>query len=92
MAGLKRIAVCVRGQVQGVFFRRESQQKARRLGLSGFARNEADGSVYAEAEGSETALGDFIRWCRTGPANARVEAVESKEIPLRGEEEFEVIH
>ncbi len=64
------------GKVQGVFFRRSAREEARRLGLAGFARNEADGSVYVEIEGEEAALARFEAWCETGPPGARVERVE----------------
>ncbi|MFN9582057.1 MAG: acylphosphatase, partial [Bacteroidota bacterium] len=43
---IKRIQIRINGRVQGVYFRKEAQQKARELMLKGFVRNEADGSVY----------------------------------------------
>jgi acylphosphatase len=76
--------------VQGVFFRREARVAAMKLGLSGFVRNEDDGSVYAEAEGAPEAVGGFIRWCRRGPENARVEEVRVEEMTPEGGEEFVV--
>ena len=85
-----RLAIHVQGKVQGVFYRRDAGHEARHLGLAGFVRNEPDGSVYAEAEGPENQLGAFIRWCRKGPPHARVESVETREIPVRGDEEFDV--
>jgi acylphosphatase len=86
----RRVALIITGRVQGVFYRREAQREALRLGLVGFVRNEGDGSVYAEAEGSSTAVGSFIRWCRRGPANARVEDVRTEEMEARGGQGFEV--
>jgi acylphosphatase len=86
----RRVALVITGQVQGVFYRREAQREAVRLGLTGFVRNEEDGSVYAEAEGSSTAVGTFIRWCRRGPANARVEDVRTEERVTLGGDGFEV--
>jgi acylphosphatase len=81
MKSNKRIAIRVTGKVQGVFYRRDAAREGIRLGLSGFVRNEPDGSVYAEAEGTETAVGAFIRWCRRGPEHARVEDVAVEEQP-----------
>lgn len=67
------------GEVQGVFFRYSAKEKAEKLGITGFARNEGDGSVYIEAEADEGALGVFLEWCKKGPGSARVSNVESSE-------------
>ncbi len=72
-------SIRVFGKVQGVYFRRSAREEARRLGLVGFARNEADGSVYLEVEGDESALVRFAAWCETGPRGARVDRVEVRE-------------
>lgn len=66
----------VRGRVQGVFFRAATAEQARRLGLDGYARNRADGTVEVEAEGGEAALQALERWLWQGPPLARVEVVE----------------
>jgi acylphosphatase len=84
----RRVRLEIRGRVQGVFFRRTAEREARKLGLCGFVRNTADGGVQAEAEGPDVAVGSFIRWCRRGPENARVESVAVTEIPPCGEEGF----
>ena len=87
---LRRVSLHIHGKVQGVFFRRESQREALRLNLAGFVRNDPDGSVYAEAEGDSVKVGDFIRWCRSGPSNAVVDSVESQEMKSVGDKGFEV--
>ena len=74
---LKCAEIKIFGQVQGVFFRHQSQKKATELGLTGFVWNEPDGSVYAEAEGEEEKLLEFIKWCESGPEHARVSKVET---------------
>ncbi len=84
----RRVALRISGRVQGVFYRREAQREGRKVGLTGFVRNEDDGSVYAEAQGGESAVGAFIRWCRRGPENARVDDVAVREIPLEEGEGF----
>lgn len=71
-----RRTIRVEGRVQGVGFRAGAAQEARRLGLAGFARNEADGSVAIEVEGEAAALEAFVAWCRLGPSAARVERVD----------------
>ena len=48
------------GRVQGVFFRYTAKEKADEFAVTGFARNEEDGSVYIEAEGEEENLDKFI--------------------------------
>lgn len=80
----------VYGKVQGVFFRASTQEKAQQLGLKGFVRNEKDGTVYMEAEGEPIALEQLEAWAHKGPARARVEKVEVKDLDeLAGFEEFE---
>lgn len=72
----KKVHIVVSGLVQGVFFRASAREEANRLGLSGVARNLADGGVQIDAEGEEGSLGKLIDWCRHGPRGARVEGVE----------------
>lgn len=66
----------VSGRVQGVFFRASTREQARRLGLSGSARNLADGRVEVIADGDAAAIEALAGWLRHGPPQARVEAVE----------------
>ena len=69
----KKFTIKISGLVQGVFFRASTKEKADRLGVKGFVRNEPDSSVYIEAEGEEEALNEFIKWCHHGPPHAYVE-------------------
>lgn len=78
-AGHRRAVIRVRGRVQGVNYRRAAQREALRLGLTGFARNMPDDSVWIEAEGPEAAMDAYIAWCRKGPPRAGVEEVEVEE-------------
>jgi acylphosphatase len=71
-----RVQLRVQGLVQGVYFRASTQAEARRLGLTGWVRNEPDGSVAAVAEGPRDTLEKFVQWCHHGPATARVECVD----------------
>lgn len=66
------------GKVQGVSFRYYARQKAQELSLSGFVRNEPDGTVYIEAEGEKKNFQKFLDWCHKGPDTARVEKVDFK--------------
>ena len=67
-----RAHVFVSGRVQGVFFRSETQDEARRLGLTGWVRNRADGRVEAVFEGEKDKVEALIEFCRRGPPGARV--------------------
>ncbi len=67
--------VRIRGRVQGVGFRYWAQQEALRLGLSGWVRNEPDGSVAALISGSEDAVAAMLEKLREGPAAANVTEV-----------------
>jgi acylphosphatase len=78
----------VRGQVQGVGFRWSAQTEAERLGLAGYARNLADGTVEAELEGSEAAVQRMLDWLHHGPRHARVEAVEVTDVDPTGDPRF----
>ena len=68
--------ISIKGRVQGIFFRAQSREKARELGLSGWVKNEADGSVTACVQGPRKAQEEFVTWCRQGPPGAKVEDVK----------------
>jgi len=65
----------VAGRVQGVFFRASAREQALRLGLTGYARNLADGRVEVLACGAAEAVGQLREWLRTGPSMAEVSGV-----------------
>lgn len=75
---MKRLHLKIYGRVQGVYFRSSAQSKARELGLSGWAKNIPDGTLETVVEGEEEMLEEYIRWCKKGPAAARVDKVEEK--------------
>lgn len=89
-SGDTRHRVLVRGRVQGVFFRDSARQVAGSLGLAGWARNLADGSVEAVFEGERSAVERAVEWCGRGPAGARVDEVVDSEEPPEGTEGFEI--
>jgi acylphosphatase len=70
-----RRRVVVTGRVQGVWFRESCREQAVALGVAGWVRNCADGTVEAVFEGSPAAVDRLVTWCRTGPSRARVDAV-----------------
>lgn len=80
----------VTGKVQGVWFRDSTRRKAIELRITGFVRNEADGSVYLEAEGELDALEQMKAWCAVGPPNAQVEQMKVEESELKNFSSFEI--
>jgi acylphosphatase len=71
-----RRRVVVHGRVQGVFFRETCRREARRLGVTGFVRNVADGTVEAVFEGDPDAVSAMLDWVHDGPDLAQVSRVE----------------
>ena len=81
----------VEGRVQGVGFRWFVQEEATDLGLAGWVRNEADGSVRVCARGSPEALMRLEEALAVGPPAAEVHAVKEVPVPrVEGGEEFEI--
>lgn len=85
---MKHINIKIYGQVQGVFFRSSAKEGAEKLNIKGFARNENDGSVYIEAEGTSENLDKFLSWCKKGPEAAEVEKIEVSEGSIKNFSEF----
>ena len=71
-----RAEVRVTGRVQGVWFRQSTKNTAEHYGVSGWCRNNPDGSVAAVFEGEETAVKAVIEWCKDGPDLARVDDLQ----------------
>ncbi|MEZ5024038.1 MAG: acylphosphatase [Chitinophagales bacterium] len=85
---MKSLQIKVEGNVQGVYFRMSTKEKADQLGLKGFAKNEKDGSVYIEVEGEEVILEKLIEWLHVGPPNANVTKVSIEDQPIIGYVDF----
>jgi len=65
----------ITGVVQGVNFRYHTRRAARSLGLTGWVRNRADGTVEVTAEGPRPQLQALLDYLRKGPQMARVDRV-----------------
>ncbi|HET7272181.1 MAG TPA: carbamoyltransferase HypF [Rubrobacter sp.] len=86
----ERRDVSVRGIVQGVGFRPFVYALARKHGLSGTVRNDAEG-VRIEAEGSPEELERFVRALQEeSPPLAVVESVHWQPLAARGDAEFRI--
>ena len=64
--------VIISGRVQGVFFRMKTKETADRLGISGWVKNRADGTVEALFEGEKERIDHMLVWCRKGPPLSKV--------------------
>jgi acylphosphatase len=87
---MKAVDVLISGRVQGVFFRARAREEAHALGITGWIRNEPDGSVAGHFEGSDDAVDQLVEWCRRGPSYARVERVSVAPSIPSGATEFAV--
>ena len=85
-----RARVLIHGRVQGVFFRAETRDRARSLGLDGWVRNTGDGSVEAVFEGDRDRIESMLVWCRRGPSLAQVDTVDVDWETPAGERGFAV--
>ena len=56
----KHYTIIVTGRVQGVGYRSFTCHEAKKAGVTGYVKNELDGSVYIEAEGNEKSLDKFV--------------------------------
>lgn len=89
---IKHLNIRVHGNVQGVFFRAHTLEKAKRHQITGFVRNEPDGTVYIEAEGKNDELKKFIDWCKLGPPSARVESIDISDGEVQEYQDFEIAY
>ena len=80
-----RVHVYVRGRVQGVFFRSETQDEAARHDVTGWVRNIPDGRVEAIFEGEKKNVDKLIEFCRRGPPGAHIAEVEVSREAYTGE-------
>ena len=85
-----RRRVVVHGHVQGVFFRDTMRRLAERHGVTGWVRNNADGTVEAALEGEPEAVERLVRFAHEGPRGAVVEQVDVHEEEPEGLPTFSV--
>lgn len=86
------VNIKVRGRVQGVFYRASTKDKARALGLKGFVKNIADGSVYIEAEGPSEKIAELIIWCKQGSPASKVTNVQVDDATIQNLSAFKIIY
>jgi acylphosphatase len=72
----------ISGRVQGVGYRYFAERSAHETGVTGWARNLADGRVEVYANGTTAELDDFEARLRIGPRFSDVRSVEATEVPV----------
>ena len=88
---MKSVALRIEGRVQGVWFRRWTQDTARSFGLNGWVRNRRDGAVEALFSGTEEAVARMIEQCWKGPPAAQVTHVVERPADPPGRSGFHVL-
>ena len=84
-----RYKISVKGRVQGVFFRASTRDKANELDLTGFVRNEPNGSVYIEVQGDRK--NELVAWIKAGgPPMGRVDEIQVEEAEELNFNEFSI--
>jgi len=76
--------VLVKGVVQGVSYRKQTQRVARHHGVTGWVRNVTNGTVEAMFEGEECAVDAVIAWCGIGPEKGKVDEVQILDVSFGG--------
>jgi acylphosphatase len=82
--------IIVKGKVQGVAYRFNAQAVGHKLNLTGYVKNQFDGSVFAHVEGKEDDINKFIDWCYLGSRLAKVSEVAAEETEFVGFQTFEI--
>jgi acylphosphatase len=86
-----RRRVIVHGFVQGVFFRDSVRRRAATAGVTGWVRNNREGTVEAVFEGERSAVEQLVDFSREGPRGARVDRVEVHVEEPEGADVFRIL-
>ena len=87
---MERWRIIIEGRVQGVGFRASCHRRALELGLHGWVRNCPDGSLEIQAEGPPQEIAELRAWCEQGPPRSQVLRVKPSQLPVTGDDWFEV--
>ena len=82
------IKAIVTGKVQGVWYRRSTQEHALQHGVAGHAKNLLDGRVEVLLCGESAAVNEVVEWLWKGPPNARVTHIELQDVAYRDYDAF----
>ncbi|HEX6378403.1 MAG TPA: acylphosphatase [Nitrososphaeraceae archaeon] len=78
------VRLLVNGKVQGVYFRLNMQEIAKKNSVFGWVRNLTNGSVEALLEGNKGGVEQVIEWSKKGPENARVDDLKIDYLQYEG--------
>ena len=78
------VRLLVNGKVQGVYFRLNMQEIAKKNSVFGWVRNLTDGRVEALLEGNKDGVNQVIEWSKKGPENARVDDLKIDYLQYEG--------
>lgn len=81
-----RQQVRFKGRVQGVGFRYTANQIAQKLGITGWVRNEYDGTVLMEAQGTKSQINQMINLLEKG-SFIEIDHIEKIDLPLNSIEQ-----
>lgn len=85
------IHATVSGKVQGVFYRESTKQMAQSLSITGWVKNNTDGTVELIACGTPENIEKLVSWLHQGPPAARVTDVITHAIPAENHTQFIVV-
>lgn len=89
----KELRLNITGRVQEVNFRVYAQKRAEELGLTGYVKNESDGSVTIVAQGEKERLSSLFEWSKSGPPMAYVKKVSMTLKDIKKQyEKFLILH
>lgn len=77
------IHAIISGNVQGVFFRQATLEKATALKLTGWVKNTPNKTVELMASGDREAMSELTQWLWKGPPAANVTHVQVEEKPFK---------
>jgi len=80
----RRAELVVHGDVQGVSYRYFARDIAKKMGVKGWIRNEADGSITIIIEGDDDRVSNFVNWCKQGSPMSTIKDVEIKDSKYSG--------
>ncbi len=89
---MERWSLRLWGRVQGVNLRWQVQEHALQNELTGWIKNEKDGSVLIELQGSKVSLNDFVSWLQTRARFVNVGMMQTNKLITRPENEFVIMN
>ncbi|APX93108.1 acylphosphatase [Halomonas sp. 1513] len=85
------VKAMVAGKVQGVWYRRSTQEQALQHRVTGHAKNLPDGRVEVLLCGESGAVNAVVEWLWKGPPGARVTHVELEGVEYRDRDSFQTL-